>query len=75
MLVYIIHGKYECLTPEAINLLESTESKITKDKNGENVSHLEITEIVLVHCNIVNNDYQEISTVLFTFIPNTSFGY
>ena len=35
----------------------STKSKITKDKNGENVSHLEITEVVLVHCNIVNNNY------------------
>ena len=75
MLVYIIHGKYERLTPEAINLLKSTESKITKDKNGENGSHLEITEVVLVHSNIVNNDYREISTVLFTFIPNKSFGY
>ena len=38
--------------------LGSTENKITKDKNGENVPHLEITEVVLVHCNIINNDYQ-----------------
>ena len=41
-----------------MKLLGKTENKITKDKNGENVPHLEITEVVLVHCNIVNNDYQ-----------------
>ena len=48
----------ELLTPETKKLLESTESKITKDKNGENVPHLEIVELVLVHCHLVNNDYQ-----------------
>ena len=42
-----------------MKLLGSTGNKITKDKNGENVPHLEITEVVLVHCNIVNNDYQQ----------------
>ena len=42
-----------------MKLLGSTENKIAKDKNGVNVTHLEITEVVLVHCNIVNNDYQE----------------
>ena len=57
-----------------MKLLESTENKITKDKNGENVPHLEITEVVLVHCNIVNNDYQQDSQVLYTFVPNKSFG-
>ena len=41
-----------------MKLLGSTENNITKDKNGENVSHLEITEVVLVRCNIVNDDYQ-----------------
>ena len=46
----------ELLTPETMKLLGSTENKITKDKNGENVPHLEITEVVLVHCDIVNND-------------------
>ena len=46
-------------TPETMKLLGSTENKITNDKNGENVPHLEITEVVLVHCNIVNNDYQQ----------------
>ena len=44
-------------TPETTTLLESAENKITKDKNGENLPHLEITEVVLVPCNIVNNDY------------------
>ena len=57
-----------------MKLLESTENKITKDKNGENVPHLEITEVILVHCNIVNNDYQQDSRVLYTFVPNKLFG-
>ena len=47
----------ELLTPETIKLLGSTENKITKEKNGKNVPHLEITEVVLVHCNIANNGY------------------
>ena len=57
-----------------MKLLGSTETKITKDKNGENVPHLEITEVLLVHCNIVNNDYKQDSRVLYTFVPNKSFG-
>ena len=64
----------ELLTPETIKLLRSTENKITKNKNDENVPHLEITEVVLVHCNIVNNDYQQDSRVLYTFVPNKPFG-
>ena len=64
----------ELLTPETIKLLGSTESKITKDKNGENVPHLEIVELVLVHYNLVNNDYQQDSRILFTFVPNSTFG-
>ena len=55
-------------------LFGSTENKITKDKNGENLPHLEITEVVLVHCNIVNNDYQQDSRVLYTFVANKPFG-
>ena len=51
-----------------------SENKITKDKNGENVPHFEITEVVLVHCNIVNNDYQQDSRVLYTLVPNKRFG-
>ena len=64
----------ELLTPETMKLLGSTKSNITKDKNGENVSHLKITKVVLVHCNIVNNDYQQDSRVLYTFGRNKSFG-
>ena len=50
-----------------MKLLGSTKNKINKDKNGENVSHLQITEVVLVHCNIANNDYQQDSRVLHVF--------
>ena len=57
-----------------MKLLGRTENKITKNKNGENVPHLEITEVVLVHCNIVNNDYQQDSRVLYTFVPSKPFG-
>ena len=57
-----------------MKLLGSTESKITKNKNGENVPHLEITEAVLVHYNLVNNDYQQDSRILYTFVPNKLFG-
>ena len=64
----------ELLTPETMKLLESTENKITTDKNGENVLYIEITEVVLVHCNIVNNNYQQDSRVLHTFVPNKTFG-
>ena len=60
--------------PETIKLSRSTNSKIFKDENGKNVSQLEITEVVLVHCNIVNNDNQHNSRVLYTFVPNKSFG-
>ena len=51
-----------------MKLLGSTKNQITKDKNGENESHLEITEVVLIRCNIVDNDYQHDSRVLYTFI-------
>ena len=57
-----------------MKLLGSTENKITKNKNGETVPHLEVTEVVLVHCNIVNNDYQQDSQILYTFVPNKLFG-
>ena len=57
-----------------MKLLRSTENKITKDKNGKNVPHLEITEVVLAHCNIDNNDYQQDSRVLNTFVANKLFG-
>ena len=64
----------ELLTPETMKLLGSTENKITRDKNGENVPHLEIAEVVLVHCDIVNNGYQQDSRVLYTLVPNKQFG-
>ena len=57
-----------------MKLFGSTKKKITKDENSENAPHLEITEVVLVHCNIVNNDYQQDSKVLYPFVPNKSFG-
>ena len=57
-----------------MELLGSTENKITKDKNGENVPHLEITKVLLVHCNFVNNDYQQDSRVLYTFVRNKPSG-
>ena len=53
-----------------MKLLGSTENKTIKDKNDENVPHLEITDVVLVYCNIVNNDYQLDSRVLYAFVPN-----
>ena len=65
---------FELLTPDAIKLLWSTKSKRTKDKNGENVPYLEIAEVVLIHCNVINDSYQQNSRVLYTFIPNKSFG-
>ena len=64
----------ELLTHETIKLLGITDNKITKDKTGENVPHFEITVVVLIHCNIVNNDYQQDSIVLYTFVPNKPFG-
>ena len=64
----------ELLTKETMKLLQSTENKITKDKNGKTVPHLEITEAVLVDRNMVYNDYQHNSRVLYTFVPNKSFG-
>ena len=63
----------ELLTPETMKLLGSTENKITKDKYGENIPHLEITEVVLIHCNIVNNDCKQDSRVLYRFVPNKPF--
>ena len=58
----------ENLIPKTMKLPGRTKTKITKNKNGQNVPHLEISEVVLAHCNIVNNDYQQDLRVLFTFI-------
>ena len=64
---------HELLTSETMKLIVSTENKITKDKNGENVLHPEITEVEQIHCNIVNNDYQQ-DSLYYTFVPNKTFG-
>ena len=64
----------EILTPETMKPLGSTKSQRTKDKSCKNGPHLEITEVILVHCNTVNNDYQQDSRVLYKFVPNKSFG-
>ena len=65
----------ELLTPETMKLLGSTKSKVTKVENGENVPYLGITEVVLIHCNIVNNDYQHNSRVLYLFLINCLASY
>ena len=64
----------ELITPETMKLLGNTKNKITKDKNAENVPYLEITEVISVNYNIVNNDYQKDSRALYTFVPNKRFG-
>ena len=57
-----------------MRLLASTEKDIDKDKDGEIVPKLESVEVVLVHCNLVKNDYQQTSKVLFSFLPNKQYG-
>ena len=57
-----------------MKLLGNTKKVVDKDKNGENVPKLESAEVVLVHCNLVKNDYQHASKVLFSFVPNKNFG-
>ena len=66
--------KLELLSPETMKLLGSTKKDVDKDKDGEDVPKLESVEVVLVHCNLVNNNYQQASKVLFTFVPNKQFG-
>ena len=57
-----------------MKILGSTKSKILKNENGENVPYLEITEVVLIHSNVVNNSYQQRSRVLYACAPNELFG-
>ena len=66
--------KLKLLTPESMKLLGSTKKIIDNNKNGERAPKLEVVEVVLVHCNLVKNDYQHTSKVLFTFVPNKIFG-
>ena len=62
------------LTPEPMRLLGNTKAGVDKDKDDENVPKLESVEVVLIHCNLVKNDYQYTSKVLYTFVPNKQFG-
>ena len=75
-IVFKIKNGYELelLIPETMKLLGSTKKVVDKDKNGEYVPKLESVEVVLVHCNLVKNDYQHASKVLFSFAPNKTFG-
>ena len=66
--------KLELLSKETMKLLGSTSNIIDVDKSSENVPRLENVEVVLVHCNLVNNSYQQASRVLFTFVPNKQYG-
>ena len=66
--------KLELLPKETMKLLGSTKDTIDSDKNSENVRRLENVEVVLVHCDLVNNSYQQASRVLFTFVPNKQYG-
>ena len=66
--------KLELLSKETMKLLESIKDTIDADKNSENVPRLENVEVVLVHCNLVNNSYQQHSRVLFTLVPNKQYG-
>ena len=66
--------KLDLLSQETVKLLESTKKDVDKDKDGEDVPKPESAEVVLMHCNLVNNSYQQASKVLFTFVPNKQFG-
>ena len=66
--------KSELLSKETMKLLGSTSNIVDADKNSENVPILENVEAVLVHCNLVNNSYQQAAIVLFTFVPNKQYG-
>ena len=66
--------RLELLSKETMKLLGSTKDTIDGDKNSENVPRLKNVEVVLVHCNLVNNSYQQASRVLFTFVPNKQYG-
>ena len=66
--------KLELLSSETMKLLGSTKKDVDQDKDGEDLPKLESVYIVLVHCNLVNNNYQQTSNVLFTFVPKKQFG-
>ena len=66
--------KLKLLSPETIKFLESSKKDVDQNRDGENVPKSEFVEVVLVHCNLVNNNYQQASKVLSTFVPNKQFG-
>ena len=66
--------KLELLSPETMELLGSTKNYVNQDKDEEVVIKLEFVEVILVHCNLVNNNYWQVSKVLFTFVQNKQFG-
>ena len=66
--------KLELISPEIMKLLGSAKKDVDKNKDGEDVPKLESVEVVLVHCNLVNNSYQQASKVLFTFVPSKQFS-
>ena len=73
-ITFKIKTKYylKLLTSETMKLFASTKNKTNKDNNGEIVPNLEVFEVVLINCIIVNNDYQQDSRVLYTFLSNKS---
>ena len=76
-ILYQIFKNIMSILSKTARLISNLNDKInwkTKDENGKNVLHLEITEVVLVHCNIVNNNYQLDSRILYTFVTGKSFG-
>ena len=73
-IVFKIKSGYKLLSKETMKLLGSTSNSIDKDKNSELVPKLESVDLVLVHCNLVDNSYQQASKVLFTFVPNKKYG-
>ena len=66
--------KLELLSPKILKLLGSVNKDVNQDKDGEDVPKLESVEVILLHCNLVNNNNQQVSKVLFTFVPNKRFG-
>ena len=65
---------FELVSEETMKLLEFSKKLIDNDKDGKLVSKIEVLNLILMHCNLVNNVYQQASKVLFTFVPNTQFG-
>ena len=66
--------KLELLSEETMQLLESSKKDVDHNTDGEILPKLETVEVALVHCNLVNNNYQQLSKLLFTFVPNKQFG-